>query len=70
MTPSPPFCLGLNRHLGGTEDVSKPLGRQKAKLFEDLTRERCLGDTLAWEEWLPCLTREVDYLKAGQPCPD
>ena len=58
------------RHLGGTEDVSRPLGRCKAKLFEDLAQARCLGDTKAWRSWLPCVTREVDYLKSGQPCPD
>ena len=58
------------RHLGGTEDVSRPLGRLKARLFEDLTGERCLGDTTAWKEWISCVKQEVDYLKAGQPCPD
>ena len=58
------------RHLGGTEDVSKALGRAKAKLFEGLTGERCLGDTKAWKEWISCITREIDYLKSGQPCTD
>ena len=58
------------RHLGGTEDVSRPLGRLKARLFEDLTGERCLGDTTAWKDWISCVKQEVDYLKAGQPCPD
>jgi hypothetical protein len=58
------------RHLGSTEDVSSVLGRLKAGCFEDLTRERCLGDTKDWEKWISCVTREIDYLKSGSPCQD
>jgi hypothetical protein len=58
------------RHLGGTEDVSSTLGRLKAGFFEDLTHERCLGDTRDWEKWISCITREIDYLKSGSPCQD
>ena len=57
-------------HLGGTENVSQAVGRQKSRLFEDLTRARCLGDSKDWKEWTKCITHEVDYLKSGQPCPD
>ena len=40
------------RHLGSTEDVSKTLGQAKAKLFEDLAKARCLGDTRDWRSWI------------------
>jgi site-specific DNA-cytosine methylase len=57
-------------HVGGTEDVSRAMGRQKMKLFEDLARAPCLGDTRNWRDWIHRVTLEIDYLKSGQPCPD
>lgn len=57
------------RHLGGTEDVSTPLGKQKALAFQDLTNAKCYGDTRNYESWIH-LIDEPDYVKAGQPCTD
>ena len=58
------------RHLGSTEDVSKPLGAAKARLIEDLTSARCYGDTRDWKQWCDQIPGEIDYLKSGQPCTD
>ena len=58
------------RHLGSTEDVSKPLGAAKARLIEDLTSARCYGDTRDWKQWCDQIPSEIDYLKSGQPCTD
>ena len=57
-------------HLGGSEDVKHTLGLFKSKLFEDLTLAPCLGDARDWKEWIHKLPHDLDYYKAGMPCPD
>ena len=45
-------------------------GAQKAKVFEYPTNAKCYGDTRNYKEWIPQITEEIDYYKAGQPCTD
>ena len=64
---------GSFRHLGGTEDVSGEgpgLSRAKARLFQDLTGAKCLGNNRDWKSWTENVTEAVDYLKSGTPCTD
>ena len=57
------------KHVGGTEDVSKPLGRAKARLFCDMTLAPCLGDARDWRRWAERFKPgQIDYYKAGMPC--
>ena len=58
-------------HLGGTEDITKPLGRAKSEFFEDMTGAQCLGDARDWRKWSSRFkTGQIDYYKAGMPCTD
>ena len=58
------------RHLGGSEDVSNPLGKAKASLFEYITQAKCHGDMLDYPNWLRTIREAVHYYKSGTPCTD
>ena len=58
------------RHLGGSEDLSNPIGEAKGRLFQELTNRRCFHDARQWEEWEGHIPNHFDYYKAGMPCPD
>ena len=61
---------GFSYHLGGTEDITRPMGRVKAKVFEDVSSAKCLGDARDWRKWSKNLIGLIDYYKAGMPCTD
>ena len=57
------------KHVGGTEEINKPLGRAKARLFCDMTLAPCLGDARDWRRWTKKFKpSQIDYYKAGMPC--
>ena len=59
------------QHLGGTEEVDKPLGAMKGRLFEYITGAPCHGNAREWRTWSKRFTPgEIDYYKAGMPCTD
>ena len=58
------------RHLGGSEDLSTPVGKAKGDMFQELTNRRCFHDARQWEEWEGLIPKHFDYYKAGMPCPD
>ena len=58
------------RHLGGSEDLSTPVGKAKGNAFQELTNRRCFHDARKWEEWEGNIPNHFDYYKAGMPCPD
>ena len=56
------------RSLGGTEDIAKATGRAKARLFNEITNAKCLGDARGWKDYYKSLVGKVDYYKSGMPC--
>ena len=63
-------ALAQFRHLGGSEDHSTPIGKAKARMFQELTNRRSFHDARRWEEWEGNIPKHFDYYKAGMPCPD
>ncbi len=43
---------------------SSEISASQARMFEDLTRDKCLGDTFGKQVWS---AKRVDYIKSGQP---